>query len=81
MLNLERLTREDMGIEIELYRQSITEREVTTAFNLGLRTAVYVLEKAEQLSTEGRRHLVESLKKQIAQSEGESPTTTLRRIK
>ena len=45
-----------------------TEREAIMAFNLGLQTAIYVLEKAEELSSEGRRFLIEELKKQIDRS-------------
>lgn len=44
-------------------------RETTMAFNMGLQTAIYVLEKAETLSAEGRRYLIEELKKQITCSE------------
>jgi hypothetical protein len=46
-----------------------TEKETTMAFNMGLQTAIYVLEKAETLSAEGRRLLIEELKKQITCSE------------
>ena len=65
----------------ELYHHSLTEREFTTAFNMGLETAVYILETSEMLSPEGRRLLLKELKKKIPESEGESSTTTLRRIK
>ena len=47
-----------------------TEKEVIMAFNMGLQTAIYVLEKAEELSDEGRRFLIEELKKQIERSNG-----------
>ena len=50
--------------------QYLTERDVTMAFNMGLQTAIYVLERAEELSEEGRRFLVEELRKQIARSNG-----------
>lgn len=53
----------------ETYLQILTEREATLAFNMGLQTAVFVLEKAEELSAEGRRYLLEELKRQIAESE------------
>jgi hypothetical protein len=46
-----------------------TTRETAMAFNMGLQTAIYVLEKAEALSAEGRRYLIEELKKQIGNSE------------
>ena len=39
------------------------------AFNIGLQTAIYVLEKAEKLTAESRRFLLEELRKQIAESE------------
>lgn len=54
---------------IETYEQIQPEREKTMAFNMGLQTAIYVLEKAETLSTEGRRFLLEELRRQIAESE------------
>ena len=39
-------------------------------FNRGLSAAVFILEMAEWLSPEARRHLLESLKKKIAEDEG-----------
>ena len=58
----------------QMNAQIETTRETTMAFNMGLQTAIYVLEKAETLSAEGRRYLIEELKKQIDHSEnvGES---------
>ncbi len=53
----------------ETYRQLLTEREAAIAYNEGLKAAVYILERAEKLSPEGRRYLLEELKKQIADSE------------
>ena len=53
----------------ENYAQIPTDREATLAFNMGLQTAVYVLEKAEDLSEEGQRYLIEELRKQIGNSE------------
>ncbi len=53
----------------EIYLQSLTEREFNIAFNMGLEAAVFVLEKAENLSPEGRRSLLDALKKQIEDSE------------
>ena len=47
------------------------------AFNMGLQSAVFVLEKAEILSPEGRRHLIESLKKYIAENESLNPFQVL----
>ena len=53
----------------EFYAQMQTDREASMAFNMGLQTAVYVLEKAEELSADGRRFLIEELKKKITNSE------------
>ena len=47
----------------------LKEEEVNIAFNMGLQSAVYVLEKAERLSPRGRRYLLELLKKNIAESD------------
>ncbi len=55
----------------ETYRQLLTKREAAIAYNEGLKAAVYVLERAEKLSSEGRRYLLQKLKKQIAESEPE----------
>ncbi len=55
-------------MHVEPYLQILGEREATMAFNMGLQTAVYVLEQAEELSEEGRRFLIEELRKQIASS-------------
>jgi hypothetical protein len=46
-----------------------TSKETTMAFNMGLQTAIYILEKAEELSDEGRRFLIHELRKQIENSE------------
>ena len=53
----------------EIYLQSLTEKEFTIAFNMGLQAAVFVLEKAENISPEGRSYLLDELKKQIENSE------------
>ena len=47
----------------------LKEKEVKMAFNMGLCSGVYVLEKAERLSPIGRRYLLESLKKNIEESD------------
>ncbi len=52
------------------YQDLLTEREASMIFNRGLRAAVFILEMEEWLSPERRRHLLESLKKKIAESEG-----------
>ena len=56
-------------MQIELAQQILKEREVSIAFNMGLQTALYVLEKAEELSEDGRRFLVHELRKQIENNE------------
>ncbi len=57
-------------MHVETYLQILAEDEATMAFNMGLQTAIYVLEKSEDLSEEGRRFLLEELRKQIARSNG-----------
>ena len=57
-------------MQAETDQQIPTEKEAIMAFNMGLQTAIYVLEKAEVLSTEGRKFLIEELKKQIERSNG-----------
>ena len=64
----------------EIYLELLTERERTMAFNTGLKCAIYVLERPEALFPEGRKSLLESLKKQIADSEAEYTTYLLRCI-
>ena len=52
-------------------------RKVNEALTEGLKTAIFVLEKEEELSKERRKSMIESLKGLIAQSEeiyGEAPT-------
>ena len=44
-------------MQTELITRTFTEKDVALSFNMGLKTAVYVLEKAEELSAEGRRFL------------------------
>ena len=53
----------------QTFAQIQTSKETTIAFNMGLQTAIYVLEKAEELSDEGRRFLIQELRKQIETSE------------
>lgn len=48
----------------------LKEKEVKMAFNMGLQSAVFVLEEAEGLSPKGRKYLVDELKKNIEQSDG-----------
>jgi hypothetical protein len=67
-------------MKAEIYQQLLCERNETIAFNMGLHTALYVLEEAEKLSPEGRKYLLESLKQQIADSEAEYTPYLLRCI-
>ena len=62
----------------EIYLELLTERERTMAFNTGLKCAIYVLERPEALFPEGRKSLLESLKKQIADSEATYTSYLLR---
>jgi len=64
----------------EIYLRLLRERNETIAFNLGLHTAIQVLEAVENLSPEGRKYLLESLKQQIADSEAEYTPYLLRCI-
>jgi hypothetical protein len=48
----------------------LKEKEVNMAFNMGVQSAVFILEKAERLSPAGRRYLIDELKKNIAESDG-----------
>jgi len=53
----------------------LKEKEVKKmAFNMGLQSAVYVLEKAERLSPRGLRYLKDELKKNIAESDLNLPS-------
>jgi hypothetical protein len=49
--------------------KALKEKEVYISYNMGLEMAVYVLEMAEELSPEGRKHLLDELKKNIGKSE------------
>jgi len=59
----------EIDMQAESVGQILTEKETVMAFNMGLQTAIYILEKAEKQSAEGRRLLIEELRKQIANSE------------
>ena len=45
-------------MHVGTYLQILAEEEATMAFNMGLETAVYVLERAEALSADGRKFLL-----------------------
>ena len=57
--------------------KALKEKEVKISYNMGLEMAVFVLEMAEGLSPEGRKHLLDLLKKNIALSEGVYPLQEL----
>ena len=58
-----------MEIDQVPYQLSKTERELIAAFNMCIKTAVYVLEAAENLSPVGRRSMIKELKKLVAEIE------------
>ena len=49
--------------------KALKEDKVNISFNMGLEMAVFILEMAEELSSEGRKCLIDELKKNIGQSE------------
>ena len=49
--------------------KALKEKDITISYNMGLEMAVFILEMAEGLSSEGRKHLLDLLKKNIAESE------------
>ena len=53
----------------EPYPQILTEREIAVFFNVVFHTAICEMEKAEELSAEGRKSLLEEFRKQIVESE------------
>ena len=48
-----------------------TQQDIDQAFNMGLSSAVFVLEKAEELSPDGIQYMVESLKRLLEGEEEE----------
>jgi len=63
----------DQSLSLNDYKRVISTPSafapVNIAFNMGLQSAVFVLERAEKLSFRGRRYLLELLKKNIAESD------------
>ncbi|MBW1796014.1 MAG: hypothetical protein JRJ38_16590 [Deltaproteobacteria bacterium] len=55
-------------MENKAYQDLLTQREATVMFNKGVKCALYILEKVETLTLEGRMHLHMELKKEIAES-------------
>jgi len=64
-------------MEHDLNWKALKEKEVTISYNMGLEMAVFVLEMAEGLSPEKRKHLLDLLKKNIAESESVYPLQEL----
>ena len=58
--------RGDLNMTTESDQPIPTEKEAVLAFNMGLQTAIYLLEKAEELSAEGRRYLINPLNHQLS---------------
>ena len=50
--------------------KALKKEEVNISYNMGLEMALFVLEMAEGLSPEGRKHIIDELKKNIAVNEG-----------
>ncbi len=50
-------------------QELLTERALAMAYDMGLSTAVYVLERAENLSPEGRKCMVNELKSRLKDTE------------
>lgn len=67
------LTRSSQEAQIPMNRAAeqelLTERALAMAYDMGLSTAVYVLERAEKLSSEGRKCMLEALRAQIHETE------------
>ena len=54
----------------DLNWEALKKDKVNISFDMGLEMAVFILEMAEGLSPEGRKCLIDELKKNIGQSEG-----------
>ena len=50
--------------------KALKKEKVNISYNMGLEMALFVLEMAEGLSPEGRKQLIDELKKNIAVNEG-----------
>jgi hypothetical protein len=53
----------------DLNWKALKKDKVNITFNMGLEIAVFILEMAEGLSPEGRKCLIDELKRNIGQSE------------
>ena len=69
VLQMNKYTIGEIDMQTEPYPQILTEREIAIFFNLVIHTANYVMEKAENLSAEGRKSLLEEFRKKIAESQ------------
>ena len=52
--------------------KSYSLKDLNRAFNMGLESAVHILESAEKLSREGIKQLTEELKEQLSDQNSES---------
>ena len=52
---------------------ALKEKEMNIAFNMWLESAVFVLEMTEGISSEGRKYLINELKKNISRNGGIYP--------
>ena len=56
---------------MEKYHRQYTKKDVDQAFNMGLSSAIYVLEKSKELSPDGLQYMVKSLKKLLGEGDEE----------
>ncbi len=67
-------------MEYETNLRLLTIRDINRVFNMGLQSAVSVLEMSEKLSPEGRKYLLELLKKSILENEQVDTAQLIERI-
>ncbi len=67
-------------MEYETNLRLLTIRDINRIFNMGLQSAVSVLEMSEKLSPEGRKYLLELLKKNISENEQVDTAQLIERI-
>ena len=67
-------------MEYETNLRLLTIRDINRVFNMGLQSAVSVLEMSEKLSPEGRKYLLELLKKNISENEQVDTAQLIERI-
>ena len=64
-------------MQAEPPRNVYTVEDICAAYNMGLDWAIMILEEAAEVKPEGRRHLIEELKRNIAQSKTRELPPTL----